>query len=182
MTQFKDYAGDVVAVVPHIAGTVVYRHPCDCEHASRPLAEGELPEHRFDVEGEPFPWAMQEGNPSFTRLTDNLWSIAVTMFPMLSRTHQLVTVEVDEQYDGLARLVVGGEVFPWAISDDGFAIRCARNGPTTVRVAFLVRKVDTDAVVIDARQNEPANPRTVPHVLTPPHPAESASADVGGAM
>lgn len=143
MTQFKDYAGDVVAVVPHIAGTVVYRHPCDCEHASRPLAEGELPEHRFDVDGEPFPWAMQEGNPSFTRLT---------------------------------------EVFPWAISDDGFAIRCARNGPTTVRVAFLVRKVDTDAVVIDARQNEPANPRTVPHVLTPPHPAESASADVGGAM
>lgn len=164
----------------HIAGSVVYRHPCDCEHASRPLAEGEQPEHRFDVDGEPFPWAMQEGNPSFTRLTDDLWSIAVTMFPMLSRTHQLVTVEVDEEYNGLARLVVGGEVFPWEISpNDGFTIRCARNGPTTVRVAFLVRKVDTDAVVVDVR---PGGPRTVPHVLTPPHPVESDCVDVGGAM
>ncbi len=38
------------------ARTVVYRHPCDCESASRPLGPGETAEHRFEVDGEPFPW------------------------------------------------------------------------------------------------------------------------------
>lgn len=130
------------------ATSVVYRHPCDCASASRPLAEGEHPEHRFDVDGEPFPWAMTVEGPTFTRVLDDLYRVNLTLLPVVMSNRAVVGVEVVGGF--ASALVIGGVAFPWSLTDT-VTISCARGQMTSVELAFLARDVDTDVDVTDGR-------------------------------
>lgn len=132
-----------------VAGLVVYRHPCDCGSASRSLGEGETAEHRFDVDGEPFPFFISEDGPSFTRLWDDLFRVDVTVYPVLAPGGDWVVVRVDE---GLVpSLLIGGVRFPWAIADDGLTITVSRREMARVRLGFFCERLDTDGAVVDER-------------------------------
>jgi hypothetical protein len=60
-----------------LARTVLYRHACECATASRPLAEGEEPEHRLEFNGQPFPWHITEDGATITKLGDGLYTVRV---------------------------------------------------------------------------------------------------------
>jgi hypothetical protein len=65
---------------PRVAETVLIRHPCDCPTASRPLGEGEQPEHRFEINGVEFPWHITTDGPTVTKLGDDLYTVRVEIF------------------------------------------------------------------------------------------------------
>lgn len=63
-----------------LAEMVVHRHECDCASASRPLGEGEEPQHRLDIDGQPFPWHITEEGPIITKLGNGYYTIRVEIF------------------------------------------------------------------------------------------------------
>lgn len=139
------------------AETVVWRHPCDCPTASRPLTEGEEAEHRFDVDGKPFPWVLPEDHGVvFTRLLDDLWRIDIQFFaiptnglkPVIPEGESVVFSQV---FRGWQQPVIAGIEFPWVISDDGVAFQCGGKILPRVTLAFFARDVDTDGPWIDQR-------------------------------
>lgn len=136
---------------PRIAAKVVYRHPCDCQSASRALHEGEHAEHRFDVDGESFPWYIHEDGPSFTRLKDDLWRIDVRMYGHLQDGlfhDSNGGVVIDAQ----PNLIISGREFPWAISGDGFTYHRSHKELASVRLGFFAEHVDTDGQFNDLRR------------------------------
>lgn len=132
-----------------IAESIVYRHPCDCGSASRPLAEGEEPEHRFDVDGEPFPFGMHPDGPRFARIDHGLIRVDVRIYPVLSPSNEWVRIGVDANLQ--PHLFIGDAAFPWAITEDGFTIHASRHTVAYVDLAFLAKSVDTDGPVVDER-------------------------------
>lgn len=136
------------------AHTIVYRHPCHCASASRALADGEAPQHRFEVDGIPFPYAIHEDGPTFTRLADDLWQVDLTLYPVLLANHELLVITVDAGWT--PRLRFNGVEFPWTMTAQGFTIHATHRQLTSVRLGFLARDVDTDGHVTDARPAIPA--------------------------
>jgi hypothetical protein len=132
------------------ARTVVWRHPCDCPTASRPLEPGEEPEHRFDVDGEPFPWHIAEGGAKFAKL-GLLYLVAVTMFPLKSTNNEALDLVLAFLPQRPAFVDVAGDrvEFPWALfgsinvhldGDAGFPI---------IDLVFIAEELDADTEVPD---------------------------------
>lgn len=123
----------------------MWRHPCECPTASRPLNPGEEPEHRFDVDGSPFPWLIAEAGATFTK-RDELHLVTVRLFPMASASHEHLKVILDDSHgDPLAFEYVDGQrrPFPWAILDDALAVEFEHGYPVVV-LTFLAERVDAD--------------------------------------
>lgn len=131
------------------ADQVLYRHPCDCPTASRPLGEGEDRVHRFEVDGEPFPWHISEDGITVTRLQDALYRVDVSLIPLLKENLQPVAVRLTQGHP--PRLVLGEAIFPWVVSEGGVRITSSRTALTLVTLGFFARDVDTDTRVIDNR-------------------------------
>jgi hypothetical protein len=105
------------------------------------LGAGEEAEHRFDVDGEPFPWYITEEGPRFTRVEDGSFVVHVPILPNVG-VGEVVAVHVDDK--GLAPyLTLGGELFPWSITEKGVDIHVA-SSLTVVRLGFFARSVDVD--------------------------------------
>lgn len=122
------------------ARTVVYRHPCDCPTASRPLKPGEEPEHRFDVDGQPFPWYIAEAGATFRR-SHGLYLVTVRIIPIRSRDSEPLHTTFDP--DGHPTL--GGDPFPWAINGDaGITFTASRTDPPVLTLTFIAEHVDAD--------------------------------------
>jgi hypothetical protein len=170
MTEHVHTAVEFARPLPRPAQTVVHRHPCECEAASRPLAEGEHAEHVFDVDGLPFPWHISHAGPTFQRVLDDLWVVTVTLLPGARRApdNQLVFcapgfsiggrwVPRESNPEGSYGLLVStipevdGEPFPWSVTGDGYTVRHTRKTMLEVSLGFLAASVDTDGPWVDAR-------------------------------
>ncbi|MCV7174935.1 hypothetical protein [Mycolicibacterium sphagni] len=138
---------------PIVARTVVYRHPCECASASRPLAEGEKPEHRFDVDGEPFPWYITEDGPRFTRLRDDMYLVHVRIIGILRESGEGFTGNIF-QHTYPRRIELAGHPFPWVIHEDGITYRSARMEAAYVELAFLAESIDVDCEIADRPTTE----------------------------
>lgn len=132
-----------------VAETVVYCHACDCGSASRPVVEGEEPEHRFDVDGEPFPYMISPEGPTFTRLSEDWYRVDLTIYPSVVDGDG-EAVRIDKAGMG-HQLFIGGVEFPWAIHEDGVVVRVPRKSWATIELGFLARSVDTDGPVFDGQ-------------------------------
>lgn len=133
---------------PPIAGRVVYRHLCRCEHASRPLDPGEEVEHRFDVDGEPFPWYITEDGARFTRRGE-LYLVEVDILPVKPVGHR------DDEFAITVRTrrapLLNGEPFPWATLAGSIRVDAPDDSFPVLHLTFLANNVDTDGnVTIDA--------------------------------
>ncbi len=96
---------------PVFAASVVYRDPCHCDSARPP---GEESEHRFDVDGEPFPWLITEEGARFSQPVDSdLVLVSVTMFTVAQCSREFVEFSHD---GGFGQLVLGGFQFPWTLT------------------------------------------------------------------
>lgn len=127
------------AITPHMAERVVYRHPCDCATASRPPGPGEHAEHRFDVDGQEFPWYLHEEGPRFTQVDENLYMIHVRIFTGLVGGRFGAFV-----HDYPKPPIIAGITFPWLIDEYGITYRCSRTEAPTVELSFFARYVDAD--------------------------------------
>ncbi|MCG5431222.1 hypothetical protein LV457_02820 [Mycobacterium sp. MYCO198283] len=135
-------------MTPPFARTVVYRHPCDCPTASRPLREGEHAEHRFDVDGEPFPWHITEDGATFAKHPTGVYLITVTVLAIERSNRQPVQFAQSWWNDRSRWFTLGGRPFPWAVA-----------GPITYRVdphsigqlelTFIAEDVDADVAIPD---------------------------------
>lgn len=158
--------------IPNPAGLVVYRHPCDCSTASRPLAEGEEPEHRFDVDGQPFPWLTSgdhDEQTKFTRLRDDLYRVDVTILAIRSNGESAIKPELNDEGRVLIRQqsfvdqslfegsttpgqpIIAGLEFPWLLSGDGVSYQRSHKMLPRIKLAFFARHVDADCEIPDER-------------------------------
>jgi hypothetical protein len=126
---------------PLPAELVVWRHPCDCASASRPLKLHEEPEHRFDVDGRPFPWHLAEDRPAEFRKQGPLYRVSVRILPVTVDNRQRVGVHFNppEGYP-----IIGGVEFPWAITDDGLTYTAGPRRVPILELTFLANHVDSD--------------------------------------
>ncbi|MDV7192602.1 hypothetical protein [Mycolicibacterium fortuitum] len=125
-----------------IARTVVYRHTCDCANTNRQLMPGEEPEHRFDVDGEPFPWYITEDGATFHRTATGLYLVAVRILPIEAATGKLV--EFRHHVHGAPQL--GDREFPWAIAYP-ISWQSDEPGYGVLELMFAANDVDTDGEI-----------------------------------
>lgn len=123
---------------PTIAKTVVFRHPCDCPTASRPLGAGEHAEHRFDVDGEPFPWRIAEPGPRFVRHGDAVM-VTVDIFPMDPDSYEWLSFS--HTYGEVGE--IGGRPFPWVIVGE-VIYRHHFDDIPKLTLTFVADEVDAD--------------------------------------
>lgn len=136
-------------MIPPIAQTVVWRHPCNCPTASRPLAAGEEPEHRFDVDGEPFPYYVTTDGAAF-RKSGSLYLVSTTLFPIAPGNRERLSIVLD--FDGLPSFeYVDGtrKPFPWALSHEPVTVRAEPSSCPLVSLTFLAYNVDTDGDIAE---------------------------------
>ena len=126
---------------PAVAERVVWRHPCDCPTASRPLEAGEEPEHRFDVDGAPFPWHIAENGARFTKRGE-LYLVDTRVLP-LERDGNGDVLDVTVSW--WARNVrIGERWFPWSILDGSLWVDVDAGAFPVVHLVFLAHNVDAD--------------------------------------
>lgn len=128
---------------PRIADTIYYRHPCDCPTASRPLQPGEHPEHRFDVDGQPFPWLNTSVGATFTH-DNGIYLAHITLIPIRKDTGRPVIITIDPD---LPSLLLDGQPFPWLIADDGITVEWMHNFYPLLTFDFFAHHVDTDTEI-----------------------------------
>jgi hypothetical protein len=126
-----------------LAKSVVYRHPCHCASASRAPEAGEDEEHRFDVDGQPFPWHITERGPAFSQLPNGLYVVRLEMFCIPKDASGLGSFA---QVHGHAP-VIGGLEFPWWITEAGLMYRASRKELATVQLGFFAESVDADCEI-----------------------------------
>lgn len=131
-----------------VAKSVVYRHPCDCEAASRPLASGEKAEHRFDVDGEPFPWHITEVGATFVK-RDDFYLVTVELLPIARSNNELLKVVLDTDNPPTFEHIDGSRTaFPWFIHGDITVRQDSRQLPI-MELTFIAEDVDTDTFTPD---------------------------------
>lgn len=136
------------------ADTVTYRHPCDCETASRPLQDGEQPEHRFDVNGQPFPWHITADGARFEK-HGGIYVVRCTMYPMLTHNHEMCTITIEERRPPLITPCVNtraAQYFPWLLTERITLTQTAADPMPTLQLAFLAEHIDVDCEVKDITQ------------------------------
>lgn len=128
--------------MPEPARTIVYRHACDCPTASTPLQiEGE-PEHRLDVDGEPFPWLITDTGATFRRLNPltSVHVCTVTIMDIHPVTKEFIPIRMDSGWPE-----IGGKPFPWQIFD--FIVSVNERHQFAIEITFLAEHVDTDGPI-----------------------------------
>lgn len=134
--------------MPEPARTIVYRHACTCDTASTPPAD----EHRFDVDGKPFPFLIDDAGATFQRL-DPLTSIYICEVMIIDvdpKTMEYIGIRVDSGWPE-----IGGKPFPWSIFDYTVCFTPAHQMNLTV--AFLAESVDTDTLIANRWHQEALN-------------------------
>lgn len=129
---------------PPVAKTVVWRHPCHCKSASRPLEPGEEPEHRFDVDGQPFPWYITEGGASFVKHGEH-YLVKVEILP----------IECDGNNEPLditlsywrRQVRIGERLFPWAILSGSLVATMGEGDFPMLKLTFIAEHVDADVEI-----------------------------------
>lgn len=145
-----DFSGQLVHSIPTPAKSVVIREA----------------EHRFDVDGKPFPWIVEAHGPALVQYTESLWTVKLTFFPGLQFTgtelvHANPSALVGGRYvppreHGSWGLlvspvpVIDGRPFPWLLHSDGYEIKHGARHTLTVTLTFLAENVDTDGPVVHA--------------------------------
>lgn len=141
---------------PPIAGRIVYRHRCHCDNANvKPLA-GEGDEHRFDVDGAPFPWYITEEGARFSKAGVGLYLVEV----------DILGLEADGNHNPLDITLsywrkqprIGERPFPWAITGDEIMVTQEAGGIPILHLEFLAFDVDTDGEITDLTRPRPVSP------------------------
>jgi len=128
-----------------IADTIVYRHACECVNANQAPGDAGV-EHRFDVDGQPFPWLLTEDGATFTRLADDLYLCHIHI--VLVRQADMAWLTFSHENQDPAPML-GDTPFPWWISEDGFTYRASKKTIPTLELSFLAVSVDTDGEIHD---------------------------------
>lgn len=134
---------------------VVIRHTCTCEGALEHPAHGAPHEHVFTVNGEDFPWYISERGQRVTRLADDLYSVDVEIMLLdkqLTDGHHAVLPFGYPTYGIPYVPLIGGQEFPWPLTEDGCQLNFGHKVVPTLHLAFLARSVDTNAGVDDRRR------------------------------
>lgn len=124
------------------AKTITYRHACGCDTANQPA--GDHTEHRFDVDGEPFPWLITEAGATF-RTFEPLTSLKYLC------TVTVLTVDPKDVSQDLFVTLHGGRVdigyteFPWLIYD--VVPQFTADRKLLLQISFLAEQVDTDGPI-----------------------------------
>lgn len=118
-----------VPETPTVANTVVCR---------------KRPRHRFDVDGEPFPWFLHEDGPRFSLVGTGLHLVHVRLIPILIGGGREDRFTHDCRS---AAPVIAGVAFPWHIDERGLVYRASRNEVPTVELSFYAEHVDTDGQI-----------------------------------
>lgn len=126
---------------PQPARSIVYRHACDCDTANQPVTVDQ-PEHRFDVDGQPFPFLITTDGAAFRRL-DPLtptYVCAVTVQAFDPDTLEPVPITFHTGWPE-----IGGKPFPWQILD--CYLHIDSNFHAQLHVEFTADAVDTDGPI-----------------------------------
>lgn len=146
---------------PPVAGAIVYRHACHCSNANRPPAPEEEVEHRFDVDGEPFPWYITEAGARFTKQGE-AYLVEVDIIPIeAGGNHDLLDITIS-YWRRQPR--IGDRAFPWAILDGSIRVDVLDGSFPVLHLVFLANEVDTDgdvAVGAEVIEDEPEEPFTL---------------------
>lgn len=126
--------------MPSIAQTVYYRHPCDCPTASRPLAPGQQPEHRFDIDGQPFPWYITTNGATFTHTLSGIYLVRCTIIPVRTSNGEPIALTLID-YTPPA---LDGQPFPWLITNYSITIDSAM---PLLTVDIIAEHIDTDTEI-----------------------------------
>lgn len=126
------------------ASSIVYRHECECATASKAPLPDRLPEHRFDVDGDPFPWHIHEDGPTFLKTAAELYLCTVKIFPMVRATNELVEFRhfADKQP------MFGDRAFPWSIVGP-ISYTVDRTGIPVLTLTFAADDVDADCEIAE---------------------------------
>ena len=129
------------------AHSVVWRHGCDCPTASRPLEPGEESEHRFDVDGEPFPWHLHEERPATFRklLPHNVFEVSLRIMPVTRAT----SMPLEVSFDFIGCPSIGGVKFPWALARRPVIFTASRELGPILELTFIAEHVDSDGPIIE---------------------------------
>lgn len=132
------------------ARTIVYRHACDCDTASRAPRPGADPEHRFDVDGKPFPWLMTEPGPAFRRLDPHtsVYLCAVVIHALDAHTYEPMPITFHTGWPE-----IGGQPFPWQIFD--CRLHLDSDFHARLAVEFVADNVDTDGPIYNHWELQP---------------------------
>lgn len=134
--------------MPDLAKSVVYRHPCDCDSASRPLEPGEKAEHVFEVDGKPFPWFLTERGAAFALGSSGLYIVRVEIFVLRRDNESLIFGTFSHSHGQLP--VIDGIEFPWWVTEAGLMYVSSRKDAPVVRLSFLAEHLDTDTEIAGA--------------------------------
>ncbi len=132
---------------PAAARTVVYRHRCHCDNANTTPARGDTGEHRFDVDGAPFPFLIAEHGAAFARHPSGIYLVSCQVYPLRVDTHEPQRIIVD--LDGLLafeRVDGTRDPFPWLIAEGSLGL-ATDGGIVSVALTFLADHVDTDGQI-----------------------------------
>ncbi|QEA10851.1 hypothetical protein [Mycobacterium phage Weirdo19] len=129
---------------PTIARTVVYRHRCHCDNANTTPGPGQADEHRFDVDGQPFPWHITEDGATFLRTEAGLYLVSVQILPYPVGGDDLVEFR---HRDG-GPPMLGDRPFPWAMTGTmNYSIPDIATDHPVLDLTFVAEHVDTDGEV-----------------------------------
>lgn len=134
---------------PHIPTEVVVRHTCHCDTATDRPASDEPEVHRFEVDGQPFPWYISEKGPLATRLADDFWRIDVEILALATPTEGMLPIGSSGRMGEIP--VIGGTAFPWLMTEEGWSMTAGHKQIPTVALGFLAHNVDTNMPVTDLR-------------------------------
>lgn len=125
-----------------VAETVYYRRPC----SDRDVCDcvGARQSHRFDIDGQPFPWHITRPGARFAS-HHGIYVVRVTVIPILISGGEPLPIHLNP--DGPPS--IGDTQFPWWI-EPGIS---ARQGSVVtiplLEMGILARRVDTDAPIAD---------------------------------
>lgn len=136
---------------PHIPDEVLIRHTCHCDTATNRPHDDEPEIHRFEVDGEPFPWYISEKGPQVTRLADDFWRIDIEILGLARIvTEAMLPIGSSGRMGEIP--VIGGIAFPWLMTEEGWSMTAGHKQIPTVTLGFLARNVDTNTPVTDLRE------------------------------
>jgi hypothetical protein len=135
---------------PPPARSIVYRHACDCATANQP--PGDHPEHRFDVDGKPFPWLIDEAGATFRHhAAGDMYECRVSIIPILASDHGCPMTFEHHYAPANNYPVIAGLRFPWTVTAAGIMYRCSVHAGPRVELAFYAEHVDTDGPIEEIR-------------------------------
>jgi hypothetical protein len=107
-------------------------------------------ENRFTVDGEEFPWYISERGPQVAKIADNLFTVHVEI-PLTDKSRPWKREDAEDASRWLSfsasgyacrTPIIGGQEFPWVVTEDGFTFSASRKNFPTVSLAFFAAEVE----------------------------------------